>query len=296
MPKVLITIPHYYNPKGDGRYGSTKPNPQPRINAVTQCIRALHTTYAAPQEYWVPAGDRLHPHQANQQSQLQLDIVLCTTQGAHLLDQLPFGEDVYTHHPTTCEPMMLGFECHAVLADHLGEYDFYGYMEDDLVLHDPAFWHKLHQFNASTDDTDVLQPNRFEFIHQFKKNNQATGQKPKTIFKKVYIDFELRDIEALETASYTLNQTDQTISFIHTSNPHSGCFFLNQAKMARWAAQPLFLDRATSYVGPLESAASLGLMRTFRVYKPAPACANYLEIQHYGQVWGHQLAGVRFAS
>ena len=296
MQKVLIAVPHYYNPKGDGRYGSTKPNPQPRINAVTQCIRALYTNYAAAQEYWVRADDRLHPHPANQHSQLQLDIVLCTTQGAHLLDQLPFAEDVYTHHPTTCEPMMLGFECHAVLADHLGAYDFYGYMEDDLVLHDPAFWHKLHQFNMNTANTDVLQPNRFEFLHQFKKTSQTDEQKPQTTFKKVYIDFELRDTKALDTATYTLDQGNQAISFIRSSNPHSGCFFLSQGQMAHWATQPHFLDRATSYVGPLESAASLGLMRTFRVYKPAPVCANYLEIQHYGQVWGHQLSGVRFPS
>ena len=35
-------------------------------------------------------------------------------------------------------------------------------------------------------------------------------------------------------------------------------------------------------VGPLESAATLGVMRTFRVYKPADANAAFLELEHTG--------------
>jgi hypothetical protein len=52
--------------------------------------------------------------------------------------------------------------------------------------------------------------------------------------------------------------------------------------MAHWANQPHFLDRDTSFIGPLESAATLGIMKTFRIYKTAPNQANFLEIQHFG--------------
>jgi hypothetical protein len=48
---------------------------------------------------------------------------------------------------------------------------------------------------------------------------------------------------------------------------------------------PHFLDRDTCFTGPLESAATLGLLKTFQIYKPAPAMAGFLEIQHYGQAF-----------
>ena len=52
--------------------------------------------------------------------------------------------------------------------------------------------------------------------------------------------------------------------------------------METWSRQPHFLDRDTSFIGPLESAATLGIMRTFRVYKPAVESAGFLEIEHFG--------------
>ena len=67
-----------------------------------------------------------------------------------------------------------------------------------------------------------------------------------------------------------------------TSNPHSGCFFLNAAQMIAWANRGDFLDRATGFIGPLESAATLGIMRAFRVYKAAEDNAAFFEIEHFG--------------
>jgi hypothetical protein len=75
---------------------------------------------------------------------------------------------------------------------------------------------------------------------------------------------------------------EQPVVFQRALNPHSGCFFLNAKQMAYWASQPYFLDRDTSFIGPLESVATLGIMRTFRIYKPGPAYASFLEIQHFG--------------
>jgi hypothetical protein len=72
------------------------------------------------------------------------------------------------------------------------------------------------------------------------------------------------------------------VPFRRPLNPHSGCYFLNASQMAYWAKQPYFLDRDTSFIGPLESAATLGVMRTFRIYKPAPSMAAFLEIEHAG--------------
>ena len=46
----------------------------------------------------------------------------------------------------------------------------------------------------------------------------------------------------------------------------------------------------TFFAAPkLESAATLGIMRAFRIYKPAPENASFLEIEHHGSAFIRQL-------
>jgi hypothetical protein len=42
----------------------------------------------------------------------------------------------------------------------------------------------------------------------------------------------------------------------------------------------VFLDRSERFAGPLESAATYGIMRTFEIYKPARENASFLEVRH----------------
>jgi hypothetical protein len=212
---------------------------------------------------------------ANQGQGLDIDIVICTTQNHHVLDDLPVPRQIYRHHATQAEPLMLGFECHALLRDSLGDYDYYCYLEDDLILHDPWFFIKLNWFSSQAGDLNLLQPNRYEIA-------------PPGRVGKVYID---GDLLPRATAQFQKvedrpelkgNIMEQPVVFQRALNPHSGCFFLNAKQMAYWASQPYFLDRDTRFIGPLESVATLGIMRTFRIYKPGPAYASFLEIQHFG--------------
>lgn len=283
--RIFIVIPHVFNPAGNDRYGSTKPDPQPRITALTQSLRNLYTIYAGAQEYWYRSGDRLHPQPANQQSNIELTVVICTCNELHLLKQLVLPPDLFVHRPIDCEPMLLGFACHDLLRDALGDYDLYGYMEDDLILHDPSFFAKLRYIQQQTGPAVVVQPNRYE-----RYGSPAE-------LKKVYIDFEFQP-PAPEAAGarppIIIESLGQTIALTTTSNYHAGCFFLSNEQMALWAAQPYFGRRDTSYIGPLESAATLGLIRTFQVYKAAPHNANFFEIEHAGQQWSRQLRAVRF--
>ena len=52
--------------------------------------------------------------------------------------------------------------------------------------------------------------------------------------------------------------------------------------MSHWLKQPGFPQRDCSFIGPLESAATLGIMRTFKIYKPALENADFLEVRHFG--------------
>ncbi len=282
--RILITIPHYFAPAGDRTHGSLGSDPRVRVAALTQCLRALYLTAATSQEMWFREHDHLTPQSISQANDTTLDVVICTSGQNHLLDQLAPPYHTFRHVPTDAAPPLLGFECHAVLHASLGQYDLYGYLEDDLLIHDPGFWARLAWFRSLTDDGCVLQPNRYELT-------TTAG-----VLRKVFIDFEFAAYATVMARTEDIVSSQvfgSPVVFHRTSNPHAGCFFLTGRQLALWASQPYWLDRDTRFVGPLESAATLGLVRTFRVYKPAPAYASFLEIEHHGQSWSRRLPHVR---
>lgn len=170
---------------------------------------------------------------------------------------------------------MLPFECQRVLRDNLGRYDYYVYLEDDLILHDPWFFAKLLWFNQHTELLDLLQPNRFEI-------GLAAP------YCKAYVDGDLapqvagRFQNIAHRPMLRATALGQPVAFKRPKNPHSGCFFLTDEQLAHWVKQAHFGDLDCRFVSPLESAATLGIMKTFRVYKPADP-PGFLEVQHFGQ-------------
>jgi glycosyltransferase involved in cell wall biosynthesis len=285
--RILFTISHFFQPSEHSKYGSQGKDPQPRMQALTACVTALHQLFGRSQTSIDIAERAASP--ANQSQAHNIDIIICTTKHHHLLNQISLDSDLYKHYRTNAEPMLLGFECQALLRDCLGSYDYFCFLEDDLILHDPWLFVKLNWFNKQAGDNALLQPNRYELSPQ--GNN-----------KKVYIDGNLSPqntakFQNLEEQPELLGQIlGQTVTFRRATNPHSGCYFLNVAQMNYWVEQPHFLDRNTSFIGPLESAASLGIMQTFRVYKPVPQNANFLELEHYGNAWSQKFLGVSFAA
>jgi hypothetical protein len=277
--RILFTIPHYFAPVSGGKYGSQRQQEKnARIQAIANCIGNLHQLFGRAQ--FVTSYYELVVLPANGSQDIDIDIVICTTQGNHLLDRLPISEQLYDHQPTQAEPMLLGFECHEVLKKHLGQYDYYCYLEDDLILSDALLFTKLDWFCAQTANNYLLQPNRYEVCI----NPAITGN----LLQKTYVDCDIHPNfthayqDPLDQPLIKARIMGKQFNFYRPFNPHSGCFFLNQAQMQTWVEQPYFLDRDISFFSPLESAASLGIMKTFKIYKPAPRNASFLEIQHFG--------------
>jgi hypothetical protein len=276
--RILAAIPHFFDlsreVRHDPQHGALAGDPGPRIEALAACVSALHQLFGGPQVIIDIA--RREAKDANARfAAAQLDVLVCTTRGQHLLSRLPLGQSALRHHPTDAEPLLLGFECHAALYERLGDYDYYCYLEDDLIIRDPWFFAKLRWFHGQVGPGAVLLPNRYEV---------ARGG----VAWKAYLDGDL----AAEVSAPFQNIADapellgsclgHELIFRRPSNPHSGCFFLTTEQLRAWCTRPEFLDRDTRFVGPLESAATLGLMRAFRIYKPAPEVASFLEIEHAG--------------
>lgn len=275
--KILITIPHYYNADSKSIHGSGKKDPRPRIQALSMCLYNLHTLLGNSQ-FMIDIRDK-KAIGVNNSLTHEIDIVICTANNKHLLEYLSVPKNFFKQSESTLDdPKYLGFECQKVLKENLGKYDYYCFMEDDLIINDPLFFEKIKWFNQGTEKTNLLLPNRYE-----------TSSRGKVL--KAYVD---GNINPRATKKY---QNVSEFSHLHTKflnqnvvfqrplNPHSGCYFLTQEQMELWASQEHFLDMDAGFISPLESSATLGIMKTFKIYKPVPQNASFLEIQHFGDMF-----------
>src|SRR5262249_22679934 len=145
---------------GAGRHGSLRRDPAPRVRALADCLTAIQQLYGPRQCVMDIARRTTAP--ANQPA-AAADVIVCTTGGKHLLDRPKLDSRYFTHQSTAADPRLLGFECHAVLRDRLAaNYDYYCYLEDDLILRDPQFFIKLRWFATQFGDGALMMPNRYE--------------------------------------------------------------------------------------------------------------------------------------
>ncbi len=272
--RILITIPHAFLNLPTARYGSETGDQAGRAAALRRCVNALHRCFGTGHRLLGDADLICNTAHA------ELAIVVCTAGDQHLMGTLPPG--LAHHSRTELHPRLLGFACQSLLKANLGRFDWFGYLEDDCEVADPLWFDKLAWFNRSFGSLGAfLQPNRFEV---------SEGPVP-----KLYVDGSLSDpaaVSALQdiTVRPRLVATafGRAYTFRRVENPHSGCFFADPAQMATLAAHPEFGRFTDAFTGPLESAATLPLLRSFAVYKPARQNADFLELQHLsGRVLDH---------
>lgn len=273
--KILIGIPHYYNQDNvEKKHGSSSNTLRNRIFKLKQTICKLYQCFST--NHKVLNIEKRMAESA--ETQHDVDIVIHTLNDHHLLNLMPELSEMVEHKIVDADPKMLGFECHKTLVSMSNEYDFYGYLEDDLWIHDPLFFEKLKWFSQSTSDNCLLLPNRFE-VQEIPS------------YYKLYIDGNIR-IGA--TANYRVNTAETEIllkglgedfKFMQTANPHSGCFFLNRVQVNLWKEHKSFADHDVSFISPLESAATLSVLKVFNIFKPMKPNLNFFEIEHAGNAF-----------
>ena len=273
--RILVAVVHYWDPDGNGQHGSLRPNPRPRIEAFQDQLLALQRMGARQAQLNIQS---MTADPANSQLQHTIDIKVITDGVHHVLDRLdtPYRGLFQMVVTEPKSPKHLGFEAQRFLASRLDqEYDLYAYFEDDLVVLDPWFFRKIDWFRSQVGDECVVFPHRIEL---------APDPHPVDRF---FIDgpmpeLELRQILPEPEAAIGVQWPGGTLYFESPRNPHSGCFVLSRAQLHYWINQPHWQDCDCSWVSPLESAATLGIAKTFRLFKPVMAQASWLEIQHWG--------------
>ncbi len=273
--RILITIIHHWNPDGDGLHQSTRPNPRPRMSALQTQLLSLHRLGLRQGQLDI-AQLKITP--ANQLFRHEFDIRIVTDGSNTVLDRLDASWTALAREEVRepISPKHLGFEGQKILAENIDSgFDLFAYLEDDLIINDPLFFHKINWFTAELGEDHLLLPHRIELSGALDTVN------------RLYIDGPIPsdDLHALmpdPSPPLAMNLPLGRLYFASPLNPHSGCFVLTRNQLNRWVNHPCWQDGDCSYVSPLESAATLGLSKAFSLYKPAMACASWLELQHWG--------------
>ena len=278
--RLLFAIVHYYK-SGDGRHGSLAADPRPRIDALRRLILQLHRLFGQ------PAGSLNHLQRRVDgvtDGGGPVDLRVCVSGHSHLLDRLSGCEGLYRQEACYPEdPRLLGFEAQRVLleawhaAEIAGEpFDYIAYLEDDILLTDADFFLKLRCFNQAFGDNYLLMPNRIETMERH-------GQ-----LRRFYIDGDYNPA-ASDAYRRSVHQRlcfphlGEMVRFEQPSNLHSGTFFLNREQARIYAGSNHAAEIDTSFHGPLESAATLGMLKTFQLMKPAPENGRFLTVEHDGR-------------
>lgn len=276
--RLLFAIPHYFG-QGPSCYGSCNSSQKAgRLDSLRTTITALHQQFGSNHTLLLDAAGNAKA--VNNQMQHHVDIVLCVTGSHHLVRELELPEQSFQIREVELDdPRYLGFSSYDVFREKFGSYDWYCYLEDDIVIGDPLFFCKLEQFyQEAANARYLLQPNRYEL------DCRPPG--------KSYVDGPLWSNSAEFLAAHRLpgcrNEIlvpfgQHTYRMVLAENPHSGCFFLTATHMQHLLEQPWYGERVAGYAGPLESAATQYLMTLFNVFKPADECASFLEVHHHFQ-------------
>lgn len=277
MQRLLIVIPHFFDHAGaagaqhdSARAGSAAL----RAQALSTVIATLHEVFA--QLYLAADHVRQHCVSVAAPDRMHLDICVITNGDNHVLDHLSCPPELYQRIKGIGEPAWLGLAAHKVIAQTLGRYDWYGYLEDDTAIEDPLFFHKLRfaydALTAQVGADAILQPYRFETIRD-------AGAHSLPVPRKLYPDWESGGLD-FDAPPVRIDMLGRTWTFAPARHPHAGCFFLDRARAERFAQSKYCGEPVEVWITPPDTAATLAIMRTFRIFKAVADSLPFLEVRH----------------
>jgi hypothetical protein len=270
--KALLAIAHYYRAEENSDFASTgQAAREHRAAGIQRVIEAWrgHVNEAS----LLNVERRVVEPLAGFES--ALDIVVMVRGEDHLLDpEFCARHKVRIVQVQTENPRMLPFAAQSLFADCRLGYDMFVYSEDDLRPADGLLLAKIASFAQEFGWRRLVMPNRYEW------NPQASTL-------KTFIDGDLRKhvteryFTALPDEPILVQSAlGRAITYVRARNPHSGMFAVTAEQLGYWMQQPHYNDLDCSFVRALESAATLGVLKTFSVYKTHARDMGWLEIEH----------------
>jgi hypothetical protein len=171
--------------------------------------------------------------------------------------------------------MLAGFKAQDEFFARIEEFDWFLYLEDDMVFADPLLLEKLEFFNTGAPADALLLPRQYEMLNGHKRyidRGPDLAQPP-----------AWNRLRVLEIGGWR---------FAEFENPHSATYCLSREQLDRWAASGRRWYGRVTFVAPRESAATGSLLEVFRIYKPHPANAAFLEVRHWDTKYSKRIAQV----
>jgi len=194
-----------------------------------------------------------------------LTITIQTLPNRHVTAYLPEYQIkcIQIQEGPECDPMFVEFRLQEEFVERVEKFDWFLFIEDDIVLYDAFVLEKLEKFNLESGyEKAILYPNRFEMDRGIKR----------------YIDLIIeREFSWNQLSSVEI----EGVKFAEFSNPNSAFYCLSIKQMKQWIKSGRIFKNQVVNVGPLESAATFCLLECFSIYKPHPSNLNYFEVRHY---------------
>lgn len=276
---VRVVMPHYFRESSEASgYGSGRRGQRlARGLALGRALSGLLALQRSERDLVLNIGKRwLDLTPAAQTAgrvlpPLRLELHVFTHAGAALGEILElFGGQLKLHDIALEDPRRLALAARDFLIQAEPAADLNLYLEDDLVIDDPLFLDKQFWFLQSCSHQAVLMPHRQEPL-------------PRRGGQRLLVDGPLRDAFI---AQFTRPQaaiargrfwTGEEVGFDRTANPHSGLFCLSRPQVEQLRATPLPDE---GFIGPMETAATLTVLRHFSVMKPSLADRRFLRVEH----------------
>ncbi len=278
MERVVVVIPHFFDRQGasTARHDSGRADSAAkRAAALSYVIYKLHELFNFP--YLLAQHSLQNVIEYTSVNQTQLDVYVVTNGDNHLLDQLTCASQLYNHVPADGDPRWLGLAAHKVIALTQGRYDWYCYLEDDIAVEDPLFFHKLRYaydlLDAQVGADTLLQPMRVESLWD------AAGARSLTEPRKLFPDWE-SGAPNFDGPLVHFDVLGREWTLEPARHPHAGCFFLDQSRAAQFVASKYCGEFVEMWVTPPDTTATWSIMQTFRLYKPAIDSLAFLEVRH----------------
>ena len=257
---------------------------EPReTGAVRQRILVVITHVVTEEEARTAPEAKLHRLVATLDAALvsfahcELKIVINTFPQRHLTARLPdyLRRRVEIIEQTGCDPMYIEFLVPDLFLKSREDFDWFLFLEDDIVLRDSWALEKLAFFNdAAGDPRLLLTPHRFEMLNG----------------EKVYFDLRWqKDFKEFAWNRFATFPAG-SVKFGECANSHGACFCLNRAQLDLWEGTGRHWKNRVVIVGPLESAATGSLFEAFTIYKPHPDNLRFLEVEHCDTKYSRVLA------
>lgn len=194
-----------------------------------------------------------------------VSIVVHTLPNRHITAYLPQYQIncIQVQEGPECDPMFVEFRLQEEFVNKVDEFEWFLFIEDDIILYDAFTIEKLEKFNQQSGfENAILYPNRYEMYEGTKRYIDLTVEK----------DFVWNKLSSVEI---------EEVKFAEFSNPHAAFYCLSRKQMKQWIKSGRVWKNQVINVGPLESAATFCLLECFSIYKPHPSNLNYFEVRHY---------------